>query len=59
MRLQKELAALLRQLVFEMMFNGFTTERVVDSRQDHRIDDLVAGNLRGEKCPVIPTAPDR
>jgi hypothetical protein len=53
MRLQKELVALLRQLVFEMMFNGFTTERVVDSRQDHRIDDLVAGNLRGEKCPVI------
>lgn len=59
MLLQQELAAVLRQLVFEMMFNSFTAERVVDSRQDHRINDLVTGNLRGEKCPVFPQLLDR
>jgi hypothetical protein len=51
--LQQELAVLLRQLVVKMMFNGFATERAGDSRSDHRIDDLVAGNLRGDKCAAL------
>src|ERR1700722_1290499 len=37
----------------EVAFNIVMTQRVSRFGQHYRIDDLVPGNLRGDKCPIL------